>query len=133
MTAKHPPRGRLVAPLVVAVLLLIVGLGGCAIPGLLNGSLAYSVEPHAGGVTAGVHDQRGGTHTTWIVATNPPSGAYPIWLQVSGEGDVNVTRSVQLPAGNYEYVVYSAEGSVALGDATWRSGKRVGQGEVTVP
>ena len=133
MKAKYPPRVLSVAILLAAALVLVAGLAGCDIPGYLNGSLAYTVEPHSGGLTAGIHDQRSGTHTTWIVATNPPADSYPVWLQVTGEGDVKVNRSVELPAGTYRYVVRSADGSVAIGDHTWQSGDIMGRGEVTVP
>jgi hypothetical protein len=133
LKAKYPPRVLSVAILLAAALVLVAGLAGCDIPGYLNGSFAYAVEPHSGGLTADIHDQRSGAHTTWIVATNPPPGRYPVWLQVTGDGDVKVSRPVQLPAGTYRYAVYSVEGSGGLPKDVWTPGNRVGQGEVTVP
>jgi hypothetical protein len=126
-------RALSVALLIAASFLLVMGLAGCDIPGYLDGSFAYTVEPHSGGLTASIHDQRSGTHTTWVLATDPPPGRYPVWLEVTGEGDLKVDRSVELPAGTYHYVVRSAEGSVGLYEGTWQSGDVMGRGEVTVP
>ena len=129
-------------PLIILAIALGFAAAACgSMPQMpqVDHSLTYSLVPYKGGLTATVSDGRIGKHTVWIVLLNPPRGVDPGFLGAESDGSgtggmgSGSTRG-PLPAGTYQYAVYSADGNVYSALAQyWTPKHRVGQGQVTVP
>ena len=131
-----------VFPLILLAIALGFAAAACgSMPQMpqVDHSLAYSLVPYKGGLTATVSDGRIGKHTVWIVLLNPPRGVQQEFLGVESDGGGtggmgSGSSRGPLPAGTYKYAVYSADGNVySAVSQYWTPKYRVGQGQVTVP
>jgi hypothetical protein len=125
----------------VAVMALLVVLGVALLAACSSDSadrqLTYSVTADGGQLSASVEDNRLGVHTTWVVLENPPKPSLRELIAIRHVDDEQANggnATVDVPAGDYSYSVYSIADQIeGAGTPYWLPENRVGGGEVTVP